>query len=389
MRIAVNLSRIIVGVLFIISGLVKANDPLGLSYKMQEFFEVWNSSLTSSSFFAKNFFIQSFNFLNDYSLALSIIMITLEIMAGVALLIGWRRKLILNLLFLLIVFFTFLTAYAYWSGKFKNCGCFGDCLPISPLTSFIKDVILLALILFLLIFQRHIQPIFSKKTQGITLLTSLLFTLGLQGYVLNYLPLADCLPFKKGASIPEKMKIPANAIQDSFAMKFVYEKEGKRFEFAPEQLPADLGNYKFIDRTQALVRKGNAEPPIKGFSLAGISGSDSTSAILQLPRALLLFCEYFKNDNPAWIEDFRAIKIKAGQTNIPVFIVTPDANAARQLFLKNNLSDVPIFSCDNIAVKTAARTNPTIFLIERGIVKEKYGYRQMERIIPPSPKGEQ
>jgi uncharacterized membrane protein YphA (DoxX/SURF4 family) len=382
MRIAVNISRILVGALFIVSGLVKANDPLGLSYKMQEFFEVWNGSLAAASFFAKNFFIQSLHFLNDHSLALSIIMITLEIMAGVALLLSWRRKFILNLLLILIVFFTFLTAYAYWSGKFKNCGCFGDCLPITPLTSFIKDIALLGLILFLLFFQRHIQPVFSKRVQTITLLASLLFTLGLQWYVLNYLPLADCLPFKKGASIPEKMKIPANALQDSFAMKFIYEKEGKRFEFAPEELPADLNNYTFIDRTQKLVRKGNAEPPIKGFSLAGISGSDSTSTILQLPKAILLFCEYFKDSSPDWIDNFKKVKTKASQNNIPVFVVTPDVNAAQQLFSKYNLNDVPIFSCDNTAVKTAARANPTIFLIEKGIVKEKYSYHQMDQLAP-------
>ncbi len=381
MRAAINVSRIFVGILFVISGLVKANDPLGLSYKMQEFFEVWNGSLASSSFFAKNFFIQSLNFLNDHSLALSVIIITLEIMAGVALLMSWRKKLVLNLLLILIIFFTFLTAYAFWSGKFKNCGCFGDCLPISPLTSFLKDIVLLALILFLLFFQRYIQPIFSKRTQALTLLASLLFTFGLQWYVLNYLPLADCLPFKKGASIPEEMKIPANAVQDSFAMKFIYEQEGKRFEFAPEELPSDLNNYTFIDRTQKLVRKGNAEPPIKGFSLTGIGGTDSTTAILQLPQAILLFCEYLKKDTPAWIEDFKEIKIKALQNNIPVFIITPDVAGAQQLFSKNNLNDVPIFSCDNTAVKTAARTNPTIFLIEEGIVKKKYGYHQMERII--------
>jgi hypothetical protein len=217
--------------------------------------------------------------------------------------------------------------------------------------------------------------------QAFTLLASLLFTLGLQWYVLNYLPLADCLPFKKGASIPEKMKTPVNAIQDSFAMKFIYEKEGKRFEFAPEELPADLNNYTFIDRTQKLVRKGNAEPPIKGFSLTGISGSDSTSAILQLPKVILLFCEYFKDDTPGWIEEFKEIKRKAVKNNIPVFVVTPDVNAAEQLFSKYNLNDVPIFSCDNTAVKTAARTNPTLLLIEKGVVKEKHSYHHMDRLL--------
>ncbi len=193
--------------------------------------------------------------------------------------------------------------------------------------------------------------------------------------------MADCLPFKKEASIPEKMKIPANAVQDSFVMKFIYQKGGKRFEFAPEELPADLNAYTFIDREQKLVRKGNAESAIKGFSLTGLSGTDSTSAILQLPKVILLFCEYFKNDTPGWIEDFKKVKNEAEQKNIPVFIVTPDVNAAQQLFLKNNLNDVAIFGCDNTAVKTAARANPTIFLLQQGIVKTKYSYLQMVHIL--------
>ncbi|MFN2440330.1 MAG: hypothetical protein ABR503_14100 [Chitinophagaceae bacterium] len=150
----------------------------------------------------------------------------------------------------------------------------------------------------------------------------------------------------------------------------------------------NLLNYKFIDRTQKLVRQGNAEPPIKGFSLTGISGVDSTSAILQLPKVILLFCEFFKDASPNWMNDFEEVRKKASQSNIPVFIVTPDANSARQIFSKYNLNDVPVFSCDYTAVKTAARTDPTIFLIENGIVKAKYGYHQLDRIMPPSTEGE-
>src|SRR6478735_8367706 len=101
MKIAVNIARILVGVLFIISGLVKANDPLGLSYKMQEFFEVWNTDLAASSFFLKNGLISLFTFLDAHALALSIGMIGLEIMAGIALLIGWQKRAILNLLLIL------------------------------------------------------------------------------------------------------------------------------------------------------------------------------------------------------------------------------------------------------------------------------------------------
>src|ERR1700733_10193181 len=121
-----NTARLIVGVLFIFSGLIKANDPLGLSYKMQEFFEVWN-----------------LHGLNDFTLAFSVIMIVFEIVAGVAILLGWQMKLFSWLLLLLIVFFTFLTGYAYLSGKVRECGCFGDCIPLTAGESFTKDLVLL------------------------------------------------------------------------------------------------------------------------------------------------------------------------------------------------------------------------------------------------------
>ena len=86
MNFLINLVRFIVGVLFIFSGLVKANDPLGLSYKMQEFFELWGMHA-----------------LNDYTLAFSVIMIAFEIIAGVAVLVGWKMNLFSWLLLLLIM----------------------------------------------------------------------------------------------------------------------------------------------------------------------------------------------------------------------------------------------------------------------------------------------
>ncbi len=99
---------------------------------------------------------------NGHTLWLSVVMIAFEIIAGVALLLGWRMKLFIWLLLLLIIFFTFLTGYAYLSGKFKNCGCFGDCIPITPLTSFLKDIILTVLILFLFANRKKISPLFSS-----------------------------------------------------------------------------------------------------------------------------------------------------------------------------------------------------------------------------------
>src|SRR6187551_1846075 len=157
MKILINTTRVIVGILFIFSGLVKAIDPLGLSYKMQEFFDLWHMTQ-----------------FNNQTLWLSVMMIAFEIIAGAALLLGWQMRIFSWLLLLLILFFTFLTGYAYLSGKFKNCGCFGDCIPITPLTSFLKDIALTLLILFLFRHRNKIQPVFSSKISiGLILLCTL------------------------------------------------------------------------------------------------------------------------------------------------------------------------------------------------------------------------
>ena len=338
MKLLLNIVRVIVGVLFIFSGLVKANDPLGLSYKMKEFFEIWNSGLEHGSFFLKNILINFFLFLHDYSLSLSIFMIAFEIIAGVALLLGWRMKIFSWLLLLLTLFFTFLTGYAYSSGKFTNCGCFGDCLPITPKTSFLKDIVLTLLIIFLFANKKYIRPIFSSKTNFGIMAGTTVVSFAIQWYVLNYLPFVDCLPFKKGNSIPEKMKPPPGSVPDSFAIRFIYEKGGKQFEFSPDQLPSDLNTYTFKDRADKLVRKGNAEPAIKGFALLTRSGNDSAEAILSEPNCLLLFCEDFSTPVENWEKDFEEVKKAADQKNIPVYIVTASVNDAQVALEKSAIS---------------------------------------------------
>ena len=369
MRTAVRVIQVFVGVLFIISGLVKANDPLGLAYKMEEYFELWSAAAVS-----KGWLVQLFDFFHSRSLGLSIFMITLEIVAGVALLIGWLKRPLLYLLLALIIFFTFLTGYAYISGKFTNCGCFGDCIPITPLTSFIKDLVLLAMIGFLLRGQRYIQPLFSSRARIIILLTSLLLTLAVQWYVLRYLPIVDCLPFKKGNNIEAQMKPPPGSVPDSIAIRFVYEKGGKRYEFAPENLPPDFETYTYVDRIDKVLRKGNAVPPIKGFILKGVADIDSTSAILNMPKAYLVFTMNM-NKAKEWV-DAKAF-ITMNDIAPVYFITSASLTQAKEALAKNGLGNLPVFNCDNTAVKTAARTDPTIYYIENGTVIEKWSEKEI------------
>jgi uncharacterized membrane protein YphA (DoxX/SURF4 family) len=371
MKATINVIRLLVGLLFIFSGLVKANDPLGTAYKMEEYFEVWNADLATTSFFLKDAVTGIFHFLNGHTLFMSVFMNAFEIIAGAALLLGWRMKLFSWLLLLLMIFFTILTGYTYQTGRPTNCGCFGDCIKITPEYSFYKDLVLSALILVILMAQKHIKPLMKPVLNTAAMILVVIFCLGLQWYALKYLPPVDCLPYKKGNSIPEKMKLPANAIPDSIVMTFVYEKQGKQVEFTADKFPNDFSDslYKFIKRMDKVVRKGkNNEPPIKGFSLSGITEQDSTEAILSLPYTLLLFEEKPLSDRGNWVNEFGEIVKLASGKNIPSFIITASLDG----YLKNNQALAPVMKCDFTAIRSAARVNPTLYLINAGTVVGKW-----------------
>jgi uncharacterized membrane protein YphA (DoxX/SURF4 family) len=368
MKPLISVARFIVGVLFIFSGLIKANDPLGLSYKMQEFFEVWN-----------------FNWLNNYTLAFSIIMIVFEIVAGVAILLGWRIRLFSWLLLLLIIFFTFLTGYAYLSGKVRECGCFGDCIPLTAGQSFTKDLILLVLILFLFFCRGQIKSALSPVASVAVLILSTVLSISFQWYVLVHLPVVDCLPYRVGQNIPEKMKAPPGAIPDSTVITLVYDKNGQRIEIVGNKFPADFDDsYKFISRYDKLIRKGNAEPPIKDFVLITAAGTDTTQEVLDAKGyKLFLFTKGFDAGMPAWNKEFSVILTMAKSKRIPVYFITGNYdNVAEWAGTAGISGDITILKCDATAIKTAARANPTLYLLKKGIILHKWSYADLIQALP-------
>lgn len=373
MKIFVTIIRWFVGVLFIFSGLVKANDPLGLSYKMQEFFEAWG-------------LVQ----FHDYTLAFSILMNAFEIIAGVAVIIGWRMKLFSWLLLLLIVFFTFLTGYASLatnadgSLKFRSCGCFGDCLPLSPQQSFLKDLILLVLIAVIFYYRKRITPLFSKQLiNAMILFVAAVLSFSLQWYVLAYLPVVDCLPFKKGNNILELRKMPANAVPDKYEMKFIYEKNKQQREFPVANLPDST--WKFVDRKQVLVKKGmNNEPLIKDFDLKTISGTDTTEAILsQTGEYYLLLIKNFDqlSRDDQWFSSFINLFKASNNGGKPFIVLTSQADAAHNFFSSGrDPFDVTILTCDVTAIKTAARAVPTLYKMKGPVVINKWSGASFDKI---------
>jgi hypothetical protein len=283
-------------------------------------------------------------------------------------------------LLLLIVFFTFLTGYAFLSGKFKNCGCFGDCIPITSKTSFLKDIVLTILILFLFSNRKKIKPFFSGTTTVLSMLVVTILSFGIQWYMLTYLPAFDCLAFKKGTNIPDKMKMPADAIPDSTVITFVYKKGGKEIEFTADKFPSDFNDstYKFVSRYDKIVRKGkNNEPPIKGFTLSGTTDVDSTQIVLSQPYAILLFCQDFSVPVSRWKDIFSKLYAEAKIKNIPAYIVTTSLTDASKTLAGTSFAGIPVFKCDFTAIRTAARTNPCLYLLKEGTIVGKWSYKRI------------
>ena len=350
MQTFLKIVRWSVGLLFIFSGLIKANDPVGLSYKMQEFFDVWGV-----------------NFLSDYTLAFALVMNTLEIVAGIALLIQFPYKQTLWLLLGLIVFFTFLTGYAYFSGKIKTCGCFGDCIPLTPKTSFIKDVLLLLAIVTLL-FNHKKNKANTHKAFGIIVLLISIVGVGYgQNYVLQYLPVIDCLPYKFGNDIVEKMKKPAGSIADSVSIQMEFEKEGKLVSFDANHFPENFDStFIYKNRKEIIITKGNGlQAAIPEFGLNTIAGQDSTKAIFSNPIPYVLVFAGKIDPNIPW----ENLLTKLHEKYKLVYIVTADKQGVNTLSNKAS-----ILIGDITMIKTAARVWPTVCIMNGSTIMQKKSY---------------
>ena len=311
-------------------------------------------------------------------------MIIFEIVAGVAILLGWRMQLFSWLLLLLIIFFTFLTGYAVLSGKIRTCGCFGDCIPLTATQSFTKDLVLTALIVFIFIYRNRIRPIFSS-TLSIAMLLVAFIAAGLfQASVLKHLPIVDCLGYKKNKDILAQMKVASGAIPDSTVINFVYEKQGKPIEFTAENFPDDFSEdtYKFVRRYDKLVRKGNAEPPIRDFALQTAAGNDTTQAFLSQPGyKILFFMRDLPTPPPAWASNLAPIYNEAAKRSLPMVAVSSDFNSSSAWLNALQLQGVPVLKCDYVAIKTAARSDATLYLLKDATIINKWAGADLDQAL--------
>ena len=362
MKVLVGVSRIFVGVLFIISGLIKLNDPVGFSFKLGDYFapEVLNLP-----------------FLEPYALVIAVLVVILEVLLGVMLIVGYAKKFTLWSLLLMIVFFTFLTFYSAYFNKVTDCGCFGDALKLTPWESFSKDVVLLVLILVLYKGSRYIQPFFSKGVRSITVFISLILCLWLGLHVLEHLPVIDFRAYKVGTNITKGMQTPADAPRAVYQYNWSFDVNGQ------QKTVINRGEDPKIDGTllgveTSVLQKGY-EPPIHDFSIER-DGIDYTTQMLE-EEHLLVVIAY--NLNVAQNDGFIAIKeatdtaIEKGYTVIGISASsTPETE---KLAAKYDL-DFKFYFCDMTALKTIIRSNPSIMSLEKGTILQKLHFNDVDQL---------
>lgn len=362
MKVLVGVSRIFVGVLFIISGLIKLNDPVGFSFKLGDYFapEVLNLP-----------------FLEPYALVIAVLVVILEVLLGVMLIVGYAKKFTLWSLLLMIVFFTFLTFYSAYFNKVTDCGCFGDALKLTPWESFSKDVVLLVLILVLYKGSRYIQPFFSKGVRSITVFISLILCLWLGLHVLEHLPVIDFRAYKVGTNITKGMQTPADAPRAVYQYNWSFDVNGQ------QKTVINRGEDPKIDGTllgveTSVLQKGY-EPPIHDFSIER-DGIDYTTQMLE-EEHLLVVIAY--NLNVAQNDGFIAIKeatdtaLEKGYTVIGISASsTPETE---KLAAKYDL-DFKFYFCDMTALKTIIRSNPSIMSLEKGTILQKLHFNDVDQL---------
>ena len=267
MRVFYFFLKYLVGSIFIFSGAIKINDPVGTQIKLEEYFSIFSTE-----------FISTFEIFIPYALVISVFLCTLEIIIGVALIINYRIRLISKILLSLIVFFTFLTFYSAYFNKVTDCGCFGDAIKLTPWQSFYKDLILLSFSIIIYFLQsklRNHNGFFKIKVfddisfkNGVVIFISLI-SLVISYTAINFLPFIDFRPYKVGNYIPDLME-PSEELKYSYIM----EKNGRRYEF--DNYPNDES---FTFKEIKLLNP-EAEPKISDYSLWNEDGDFTNESFL-------------------------------------------------------------------------------------------------------------
>jgi len=318
MKILVQISRLLVAITFIFSGFVKLVDPLGSTYKFEEYF---------------GYDVLNMEFLIPYTLPFAILLILAEIMLGVMLLVGFLPKLTSWSLLGIIIVFLFLTWYSAYFNKVTDCGCFGDAVKLSSWGTFYKNIVLVLFIFLLVLKHEFIKPLFSLNFAKWSTFLSFFVFLFIVYHVLVHLPIIDFRPYAVGENIPE-------------GMKYV----------------------------------GDEEPPIHDFFLETVEGEDLTDQILMTENVLLVVAyDLNKSDREGFLK-VKKITDEALKNGYLVYVLTSSMAEDYDIIRKEFNLNFELLFCDGTTLKTIIRANPGIITLKNGTVTGKWSWVDIDTI---------
>lgn len=356
-KIMVSLFRYFVGTLFIFSGLIKLNDPVGFSFKLEEYFGPTVFNL---------------DFLIPFVLPMAIFIVIFEVILGIFLIVGFKRDFTLWSLLLMIVFFTFLTWYSAYFNKVTDCGCFGDAIKLTPWESFSKDVILLVMIAYLFLKRSFIKPILNATGQRLIIGSSLLICFFITYFVLNHLPILDFRAYKIGDNLLENMSIPDDAPKDIYEYQWLFkEGDNEKKYITGGEYPEVNGD--FLGVETKLIQKGY-EPSIYDFSIE-VNGQNLTEEVLNEEKLLIYISYNLQKFSSEAIESMLASAEKAKNKGYKIIGLTASSVEDRSVFIKTNDLFFDFYTCDETALKTIVRSNPGAIVLNTGTVVDKKHFK--------------
>ena len=363
-RLIVNLCRFVVALTFIFSGYVKAIDPLGTQYKIQDYLTALNLS----------------GLLPDIiTLATAVILAAIEFCLGVFLLLAMHRRITTRITFLFMVFMTIVSMWLWIANPISDCGCFGDAVHLTNGQTFLKNIILLTCSIILMLYPTKMVILVSKTNQWIAMHYSLLFIIISSIWSLYTLPRFDFRPYHIGANIPQGMEIPEGAPQPEFSTTFILEKDGVRKRFTLDDYPDST--WTFIDSETETISEGYV-PPIHDFSITAMdSGDDITDQVINDPNyVFLLVAPHLEKASDSNFGEIDQLYEYALENHYAFYGLTASDESGVAQWREMTGAEYPFCNVDETTLKTMIRSNPGLMLLKEGTIIRKWSHNRLPDI---------
>ncbi len=354
-RLIVNICRFLLGFVFTLSGFVKAVDPKGTQYKIEDYLEAlgmggWLPELATIGF----------------SVALSAV----EFCLGIFLLFAIRRRLTSRLMLLVMAVMTPLTLWLALANPISDCGCFGDAVVLTNWQTFFKNIVLLLAAIIVAREPRQMFRFVAKTNQWIVTNYSALFILFVSGLCLYDLPLFDFRPYHIGANIQEGMAIPEGAEQPQFDTTFILEKDGEQKEFTLADYPDS--SWTFVDSRTVMTKQGYV-PPIHDFSITTLGGDEITEAVLSdTGYVFMLIAPQMAVADGSRLDRINEIYEYAREHDYLFVGLTASGLPDISRWRERTGAEYAICQTDETTLKTIIRSNPGLLLLKRGTIIRKW-----------------